>query len=169
VNALPNWITPSVGDIVLLAKGFESKGQNTGPHYGLVVGRFKAKGSDHKFLLVAPGSSLKIGTSLDQNTQVLVKAGNVVGRDTLFYFRADLLRVYPYPSEDFVESNAVQSQANQLSATKGKLADVVNAVSSIRGYQGNMMNLYRKVLALYEISEDSLAQISPDKPVEFLK
>lgn len=169
MNALSNWITPAIGDVVLLAKGFESQGQNTGPHFGLVVGRFKIQGSQIKFLLIAPGSSLKPHTPFDVTTQILVKGGTVVGRDTLFYFRADLLCLYSYPSENFLKSNIAQPQPDQVSATKGKLTNASDLLSAIRGYHGNMMTLYKSALAIFGVSEAALVDIGPDKPVDFLK
>lgn len=170
-SSLENWVTPSIGAVVILAKGFEQQGQETGPHYGLVLGRFKVKGDaqHRKFLLIAPGSSYKFEGGIDCNNQILVQDNELVGRPTIFFFELKYLIVYPFPSDSFCKSNVVQPQPDQVSAVKGVLKEVKQCTERVRKHHGgDLMNLYRSLFGAKNISIESLGDISSSKPKEFL-
>ena len=167
-----SWISPKIGDIVLLSQGFESAGQIKGPHYGLVLGIFKIHEKSHdKFVMIAPGTSVKPGYTLDRRSELLISSSHgVLGKDTKFYFTVDNIVIYKFPSEDFVKSNRAQSQPDQHSATVGNLADLTKMLGDIKDDNGgDIFSLYSKVFAEWEINIADIAEISATKPAEFLK
>lgn len=170
-SSVENWVLPSVGDVVILAKGFEQQGQESGPHYGLVLGRFKVKNDvqHRKFLLIAPGSSRKTYSRIDLDNQILVEDDELVGRETIFFFEPKYLIVYPFPSDFFCKSNVVQPQPGQVSAVKGVLKEIRKRTERIRQhYDGDMMKLYQLLFSRNNISMGSFVDISSSKPKEFL-
>ncbi|MDA8447874.1 hypothetical protein [Paracidovorax valerianellae] len=167
-----SWISPKIGDVVLLSQGFESAGQTKGPHYGLVIGIFKIHEKGHdKFVMIAPGTSIKPGYILDKKSELLIPSSlGIIGKDTKFYFTVDNIVIYKFPSEDFVKSNRPQSQPDQHSATVGNLADLTKMLGEIKKDNGgDILNLYSKVFAEWEIDIADIAEISATKPAEFLK
>jgi len=142
------WITPNCGDIILLNKGFEHVGQDTGPHYGLVVGIFKLENDHTKFLLVSSGTSYKDKYPLKPNIELLLpQKDHNVGRDTKFYFCDTHIQLYDFPSESFVKNHL--SKNPPFTTIVGVIDDPYLRLSSIRSHYKGMRNLYSKVLKKY--------------------
>ena len=164
-----NWITPALNDLVLLTRGYERSGQTTGPHYGWVIGRFKIEGSHEKFLLIAPGTSRK-GRSIDLNKEVIVPAGNVVGEDTIFSFRRNLLLIYEFPSENFLQSKLITAQADQVTTVVGPLSGAEILIKSVKNYHNDQLMIYYKsIIDSFDMDSEKLTELSPTKPEEFLE
>lgn len=162
-----SWTTPSVGDVVLLAS-FPNGPPS--PHYGMVAGVFKLEGSHERFLLIAPGTSIKPHYSIDLSTElVLGNERGGAGKSTKFYFN-ELLALYEFPSADFLESNGVRVQPDQISSVVRRVDNIHALLERIRNnYGGDMMNLYKQALERYGIDIGDCLDLSPKKPKNFLE
>ena len=171
MSSSANWVTPSVRDVILLDK---FPGREPAPHFGLVVGLFKMifeteKGEVHaRFLMVAPGTSIKPQYPLKLNIELPVQQGNGgVGKPTKFYFD-NLVQIFEFPSEAIIENNKPRAQPDQASTIIGALDPSIDHIARIRRhYDGNMMNLYAKVLDRFGIDIEECLDISAKKPMSF--
>ncbi len=166
MSATASWVTPPVGSVILLAN---FPGRTNGPHYGLVVGIFKLQGDHQRFLMVAPGTSVKDRHNIDLNTELVLRPSpGGVGSETKFYFN-HLMQVVPFPSEDILESNKPRIQPDQITTVVCHVDNLPNRLTQIRACQnGNLINLYKTVLQVYQIDIDNLADISSKNPKIFL-
>lgn len=162
------WITPNCGDIVLLNKGFEHVGQDTGPHYGLVVGIFKLEYDHTKYLLVSSGTSYKSKYPLKPNIELLLpKPSHNIGNDTKFYFCDTHIELYDFPSESFGKNHT--SKKPPFTTIVGTIDNPGVRLASIRSHYQGMKKLYSKVLKKYEIDIKDLRDINLKKPCGFLE
>ena len=162
------WSTPSCGDIVLLTNGFQYVGQNTGLHYGLVVGIFKLEDDHTKYLLVSSGTSYKPKYPLKSNIELLLpKTSHNIGNDTKFYFCDTHIKLYDFPSESFKKTHI--STNPPFTTIVGSIDNPKVRLASIRTHYQGMRNLYSKVLKKYDIDIKDLRDINLKKPLGFLE
>lgn len=166
-----SWVSPKLGSIILLKEGFVgTKNQ----HYGIVLGRFKINASENRFLIYAPGTSVKEGFYYDLKCGIFLStndtANQSIGCKTYFYFDPKFVRIGEYPSDQFLQSYVPQNQADQVSCFVDEILDLKLKIRiwehGASTTMGALIGTYLKSLELDTANIRSIK--SQDEPAEFV-
>lgn len=154
-----SWITPKVGDVVLMKDGYENVRPSGHNHYGLVLGCFKESNDPGtRYLMCAPGKTERPNYQI-KNTDFCVPARTFGNKNnTIFQFSPTVVLIERYPSDCFLESNRSISsnKSGQVDSVVGTVPTSIFTVEidkiSKDAFSGDMIvNLCHSVVLRYGI------------------
>lgn len=161
-----SWSSPALGSIVMLTTGFQTTNV---PHYGLVLGLFKYDEDHTRYLVVAPGSSVKANIDYNTpNTFVIKKkdSNQVLGNDTCFFIDSDLILVKDYPSSDFQLSRT--SSTDEQTSMVGEIVMLNQLLKDHIQKTGlNLQEAINESIKSHGFSLDKLKPAKVSKPLFF--